>query len=98
MNVDIRKQQHDSYKSNRRIEKLLKEIKAQGEAYDEKVRMSTLMSMALNLPLSQITLFCLGHGMPIRTSWWIGRPSLMSHLGLGIKVHRLLALTTKACS
>ena len=35
MNVDIHKQHHASYKSNRRIEKLLKEIKAQGEAYDE---------------------------------------------------------------
>ena len=35
MNVDIRKQQHVSYQSNRRIEKLLKEIKTQGEANDE---------------------------------------------------------------
>src|SRR4051812_11006094 len=31
MNIDIRKQQHASYQSNRRIEKLLKEIKEQDE-------------------------------------------------------------------
>src|SRR3954471_9225901 len=35
MNVDIRKQQHASYQSNRRIEKLLKEIKEQGEGDNE---------------------------------------------------------------
>src|SRR3954466_8779401 len=35
MNVDIRKQQHASYQSNRRIDKHLKEIKEQGEGDNE---------------------------------------------------------------
>src|SRR4051812_11942485 len=53
-----------------------------------KMRMNTMMSMGLSSPQSLITHSHLGHGMPNRIVWWIGKPLLMSPPVFGTSTSR----------